>query len=289
MIKKKVLVTGANGYIGRHVVDKLIKLGHDVVATDFVIEGINEKAKLIEGDLFLDMDNAYKRFDKPDVCIHLAWKDGFIHNSDAHMICLSNHYKLIRSLITSGLKDISVMGTMHEIGFYEGEINEETPCNPLSQYGIAKYALRKSVFNLIKDLNSDISLKWLRAFYIFGDDKKNNSIFTKLVKANEEGQSKFPFTSGKNKYDFISVEDLADQIVFASLQDKYNGVINCCSGKAMSLAEKVEEFIEDNKLNIKLEYGVFPDREYDSSIVYGNNDVIKNILIECGGTYAVEK
>lgn len=58
----------------------------------------------------------------PDSVIHLAWKDGFVHNSNAHMDNLSSHYKFLRNLVDAGCKNISVMGTMHEIGFYEGKL-----------------------------------------------------------------------------------------------------------------------------------------------------------------------
>ena len=62
------------------------------------------------------------------------------------------------------------------------------------------------------------------------------------------------------------------------IQDKYNGIINICSGRPEKLADRVERFIVDNKLNIKLEYGAFPDRPYDSKAVWGDNSIIHNIM-----------
>ena len=82
----------------------------------------------------------------------------------------------------------------------------------------------------------------------------------------------------KNKYDFISVYDLANQIVAAATQTKITGVINVCSGKPVSLADRVEEFIKENNFNIKLQYGAFPDRAYDSPAVLGDNSKILEIL-----------
>ena len=82
----------------------------------------------------------------------------------------------------------------------------------------------------------------------------------------------------QNKYDFISIEGLAEQIVAASTQTKISGIINCCSGNPISLAEKVEEFIKENNFKIKLQYGVFPDRKYDSPAVWGDNNKIQHIL-----------
>lgn len=168
------------------------------------------------------------------------------------------------------------MGTMHEVGYWEGAIDENTPCNPMSMYGIAKDALRRSMTLYCK--NNSCILQWLRCYYILGDDRKNNSIFCKLLNAAEEGKKTFPFTSGKNKYDFIEVDTLASLLSSAVLQNEVNGVINCCTGKPMSLGERVEQFIKDNHLNISLDYGAFPDRPYDSPCVYGNPDKINQIL-----------
>ena len=94
----------------------------------------------------------------------------------------------------------------------------------------------------------------------------------------EEKIERFPFTTGVNKYDFINIDELSEMIAKASIQKEITGIINCCSGKAVSLKEKVEEFLQNNNLKIKLEYGVFPEREYDSPEIWGNNEKIKKIL-----------
>jgi len=180
-------------------------------------------------------------------------------------------------MISGGCKSITVMGTAHEIGYHEGKITENTPCNPLSYYGIAKNTLRQLTFAYIKDM--DISLKWLRAYYITGDDANNHSVFTKILEATKEGKTEFPFTKGTNQFDFIDINDLAKQIACAATQNKVNGIINVCSGEPISLKDKVESFITEKGLNIKLNYGVFPQRKYDSPVIYGDNSKISEILL----------
>jgi len=273
----RVLVTGAGGYIGRHVVLELLKFENtQVIAASSVIDGIDERAERIAIDIFDENTDIYEMAGKPEICVHMAWKDGFIHNSISHMETLSKHFKFCSKLKDCGLKRLAVMGTMHEIGYYEGAIDENTPCNLLSLYGIAKDALRKSLFLTLKD--SETILQWLRAYYIFGDDKRNNSIFAKLISAEEKGHTEFPFTTGKNQYDFMHVKDLARQIACSAVQDKVNGIIECCSGKAVSLSEQVETFIKENNLKIKLKYGAYPDRLYDSPAVWGNAEKISKIM-----------
>ena len=273
----KILVTGADGYIGRHIVNNLLDLGHEVIAVDIHTDDINDKAEKKKLNLFTaDLTNVYTSLGSPDVCLHMAWRDGFVHNSVNHIGDLSSHYKFLVALMEQGLKHLAVMGTMHEVGYWEGKIDENTPCNHISMYGIAKDALRRSMIAYCK--SNSILLQWLRGFYILGDDKKNHSIFSKLLQADEQGQELFPFTTGKTKYDFINVDELVEQISKAVTQTDVTGIINCCSGNPMTLAERVENFIKDHKLKIRLNYGVFPDRPYDSPIIFGDDKKIKQIM-----------
>ena len=275
-INKTVLVTGAGGYIGRFVVKTLLDHGVQVSAVDFNTEYIDQRANKIEYNIFGDYENVYEELGRPDVCLHMAWRDGFIHNADSHMQFLYSHYKFIKGMIEGGLEHVAVMGTMHEVGYYEGEIDEDTPTNPHSLYGIAKNSLRQSLSLLVQD--KDVVFQWLRAFYIYGDDSKSKSIFSKIIQAEEEGKEVFPFTTGENKYDFITIDQLAKQITLSVMQTEITGIINCCSGQPISLKDKVEEFLKGNNFNIKLNYGVFPERPYDSPGIWGNNKKINQII-----------
>lgn len=272
----KILVTGANGYIGSKVVKKLCDLGNEVVATDMNNTNIDKRAEFKKADIFENRSDCFSFFGKPDVCLHLAWRDGFVHDSPKHMGDLSSHYRFLCSLIDGGLKQIACMGTMHEIGYYEGCVDENTPCNPLSMYGVAKNALRKSLELYCNE--KGCKYQWLRAYYIYGNDDFGHSIFVKIRQASKEGKKTFPLNSGKNKYDFIFVDDLAKQISYAVSQNRVLGIINVCTGKPVSLGEEVEWYVKQNKLNIKFEYGKFPDRPYDSPCIYGDNKKIEEIL-----------
>ncbi len=273
----RVAVTGASGYIGRFVVKELLDRGHEVIAVDLHYKEVDSRSKLSEANIFSGDRDIYDQLERPDLCIHMAWQDGFIHNSPKHMENLSSHFTFLKNLIHGGCKNIAVMGTMHEVGFWEGMVDANTPCNPLSQYGVAKNALRQALLLLTKDM-PDVHIYWLRAFYILGDDSRNSSVFTKLLQAAEDGKKTFPFTTGENQYDFINVRQLARYIVAASTQTTYTGIINVCSGKPVSLKEKVEEFIREKGIDISLEYGAFPQRPYDSRIIYGDSTIIDQIM-----------
>lgn len=270
----KVLVTGANGYLGQGIVKAIIERGHDVIAADYSTSYVDSRAERMECDLF-SIENPYEYFKRPDVLLHLAWKDGFIHYSDAHIMELPKHYLFIQKMAKSEIKTIAVMGSMHEIGFYEGSIDEKTSCNPESFYGIAKNALRE-VTKLYCEQNGK-DYQWLRGYYIVGNSEFGSSIFSKITAAEKEGKDTFPFTMGLNQFDFIDYDNFCLQVALAVTQNKINGVINICSGRPEKLADRVERFIKENGYHIKLEYGAFPDRPYDSKAVWGNNSKIEKI------------
>ena len=132
----------------------------------------------------------------------------------------------------------------------------------------------------ILTLYKNVSIKWLRAYYITGDDTNNHSVFTKLLEANQQGKKEFPFTKGTNQFDFIDIYELAKMIALASIQNEIEGIINVCSGEPTSMKDKVEDFIKAHNLDIKLNYGAFPSRKYDSPVIYGDNSKILKILEE---------
>ena len=232
----KIAVTGADGYLGRGVVKSLIERGHDVVASDFRSDRIDSRAAAVPCDLFA-LENPYEELGRPDALLHMAWRDCFSHYSDAHIDDLPRHYDFIRKMVEAGVKKVAVMGSMHEVGFYEGSINEATPCWPVTPYGISKNALRALVENLSK----------------------------------KQG---FGF---QNQYDFIDYPDFCLKVAEAVEQDDVMGIINICSGRPEKLADRVERFIAENGYDIKLEYGAFPDRPYDSKAVWGDSSKIDTI------------
>ena len=142
---KKILVTGSGGYIGRHVVKRLLDKGYDVIAADLCNNGVDNRAMKMSVSVLSSIEDPYAFFGEPDICIHLAWRNGFVHNADSHIADLSAHFVFLKKLIDSGISGLAVMGTMHEVGYWEGAIDENTPCNPLSLYGISKNTLREAL------------------------------------------------------------------------------------------------------------------------------------------------
>lgn len=275
-----VTITGAGGYIGRHVVAAVADLGYTPVAVvrpgKAVSAGLDPRACVVERDVLAEgADLAGLVDDSTAAFIHLAWQDGFVHNAVSHLRHVGRHHELLTAVAERGVPRVSALGTMHEIGYWEGSIDAATPVAPRSLYGIAKDALRRAALLTLADR---VEFVWLRCYYIYGDDRRSNSVFGRLLDAADEGRTSFPFTSGRNQYDFIRVEELARQIAIASLSAGETGIINCSTGRPVSLAEQVEGFIREHDLGLELEYGAFPDRPYDSPAVWGDATRIRAIL-----------
>lgn len=271
----KILVTGANGFLGTGIVKQLLDDGHDVIATGRKLDRVDSRAERITADLF-EIEDPFEYFGKPDVLLHLAWRNGFVHNNPSHIDDLPLHCRFLNKMVSSGIRKLAVMGSMHEVGFLEGAIDEKTPCFPQSLYGISKNSLR--LFSELICKNAGIPLQWLRGYYIVSPLEYGCSIFSKIAVAASEGKVEFPFTSGTNRYDFLDYEDFCRYAALAVSQDEITGIINICSGEPVSLGERVERFIKENHFDIHLNYGAFPDRPYDSKAVWGDSDKIRKII-----------
>ena len=262
----KIAVTGANGFLGVGVVRELASRGHEVIAVDLRCDRVDSAADVIEESVF-SMDDPYSEMGKPDCVLHLAWRDGFKHDSESHIIDLSLHTDLVRRLASSPLQRLAIMGSMHEVGYFEGGIRSDTPCRPENMYGIAKNALRQASEVLCR--GSAVELQWLRGYYIVDGSPYGSSIFSKIARAAAEGRLTFPFTSGLNQYDFLDYQDFCNLIVDIITGRVGSGIFNISSGRPERLADRVERFIKENGFDITLEYGAYPDRPYDSPAVWG--------------------
>ncbi len=174
------------------------------------------------------------------------------------------------------------MGTMHEVGYWEGAIDENSPCNPASLYGIAKNALRETTFP-VRQAHGAVA-QWIRAYYIVGDDKFGNSIFSKLLAAAEEGEPPSPSPRVRTATTSSPCTSWPRRSRRSWTRPRSPASSTPAPASPMSLAERVEAYIRDNDLDITLEYGAFPDRPYDSPGVWGDPTKIRQILATVDGT-----
>lgn len=280
-MKKKILITGASGYIGSHVVSHLCERYQDkfeVIAAGLDDSNIDKRAKIVPCNILdvAEKDNLYEMLGKPEICIYLAWQDGFDHNAESHMKYLYFHYAFLKNLVDHGLKQMVVAGSFREYGKCAGRADASIPVEADNFYVLAKKTLHRALEIYLSE--KDVCLQWIRPFTVYGDEELNNSIMSKIMKWEKEGKESFPFTMGDEEYDYIEVNELAEQIIAIASQREVDGIIDCCSGKPTKLKDKIESFLKENNLKIRPEYGAFKTRGYDSSVIYGNRDKIDKIM-----------
>ena len=279
----KILVTGATGFIGNYVVSELLKNDCQVIATSLNIEKAKaaswfSQVKYFPFNLkeFDNSTNYHSFFGEPDVMIHLAW-EGLPNYKDAFHLQenLPRHLAFLTNLINNGLTNLSVTGTCFEYGMKEGCLSEEMDCEPANPYAIAKNALRIQLQQL--NGNKPFNFKWIRLFYMYGEGQSVKSLISQLETALDNNEPQFNMSGGEQVRDFLPVEEVAANIVAVALQNKVQGIINCCSGKPVTVRSFVEDYLKEKNKSIKLILGYYPYTDYEPMKFWGDNSKLKLI------------
>lgn len=281
---KKILVTGATGFIGNYVIKQLLLQNCTVIATSSTREKAEmadwyPRVKYISFDLkkFDSYINYYTFFESPDAVIHLAWEGLPNYKAAFHLEeNLPGHYSFLKNLIENGLIDLTVTGTCFEYGMQEGCLMEDMPVEPANAYAVAKNSLQEQLklFQSKKNFN----FKWVRLFYMYGKGQNPNSLFSLLDTALEKGDTVFNMSGGEQERDYLPVKKVAEYIVKIALQNTVTGVINCCSGHPVTIKEMVENYIKKKHKTISLNLGYYPYSDYEPMTFWGNTKKLKLIL-----------
>ena len=280
---KTVLVTGATGFVGRHVVERLLATdGVRIVATTRTEPRPGEtdwsSVQFVPFDIATDAadQDLFAYFGRPDALIHLAWPGLPDYKSPKHVDTYwLQQYQFLTNLLANGLTDLTVTGTCLEYGLQSGCLTEELPTQPTTAYGLGKDTLRKALDLFLTHRN--VSFKWLRLFYMFGVGQNPKSLLSQLEMAARRGDTVFNMSGGEQLRDYLPVTDVANYIVKATLQQRVTGVINCCSGRHVSVRSFVERFMQEHNLRLKLNLGHYPYPDYEPLAFWGNNQKLLTI------------
>jgi len=267
----KVLVTGATGFIGGHVVRALQEhCSCDIVATGRDQEKLDRLGvPSVAMDLADGQGDFYQRLHEPDVLIHLAWPDLSSYRAPIHIERhLWDSYRFVVAMVEAGVQRVSCIGTCYEYGLQQGCLAEDLPTAPVTTYGVAKDSLRLFLESRL-DIEST-EFHWLRPFYTYGEGQPNRALLPQLDLAIDRGAETFAMSGGAQIRDYLEVTDLAVAIIKTSLQSEVTGITNICSGKPVTVRALVEQRIEEKGSSIKPQFGFYPYPDHEPMEFWGD-------------------
>ncbi len=279
----RILVTGATGFVGRHLVKKLLQNGHQVIAVARNLKRAKEfewfyEVDFIQADLHLNYRPVIEVLDGVDVLIHLAWPGLPNYQGNFHIFQnLKSDLVFLKASIESGLSHLVVAGTCLEYGLQSGALSEDMDTHPITPYGFAKDSLRKALEFFQKEQN--FTLQWLRLFYMHGEGQSPKSLLSQLDKAIDEKRQSFDMSIGAQLRDYLSIEAIAERICTAVENSTINGVINCSSGSPISVLDLVRRRCQERGSDIYLNLGHFSLPEYEPLEFWGIPAKLNSLLI----------
>lgn len=276
----KIAVTGATGFIGRHVLNELASRAVEAIAVirpSTTVPPALPCASMVRLDIQDAPENAFELMGRPDALIHLAWGGLPNYRSLHHFEQeLPAQYRFLKTMVASGLKSLLVTGTCFEYGMQSGSLSEDMEPRPDNPYGFAKDGLRRQLEYL--KATHPFNLVWSRLFYLYGEGQAENSLFPQLRKAVERGDTVFDMSGGEQLRDYLPVSEVAKSIVALALKQSDIGTINICSGQPISVRRLVERWIIENGWSINLNLGCYPYPEYEPMAFWGNAQKLTSLI-----------
>ena len=274
-----ITVTGATGFLGKHVLDRLAELSVNVIAVSRRTAGQPEGDKLrwAEVDIADPPNNIFAALGRPDVLLHLAWGGLPDYRARNHLERqLPAQLAFLRKAVEGGLRSLVVAGTCLEYGMQPGELGESFRCNPDLPYAVAKHALLRELLALKAD--HPFSLTWARLFYMYGPGQQEKSLWSQFMAAYRRGEREFDMSGGEQLRDFLPVDKVAEHLAALALAVGDFGVVNVCSGEPVSILALVESWAEALGWDVQLNLGRYPYPDYEPMEFWGDNARLKEAL-----------
>ncbi len=268
--EKKILLTGASGFIGSQVLAELLRRGYKVHA---VVHGGSlpeQEGLTVHRQDLLDSAavEAFMAQEHFTHLLHLAWYVGKkCHVADVNMDWVAASLLLLRSFARHGGKHFLCAGTCSEYEYKYGLLREdETPTNPGTLYGDGKNALYRMA--RIFCAQNDMTFQWPRIFNLYGPGEKAQRLMSSVILSCLRGED--VRVSDCLKYqDYLHVEDTARGIV-SVFESELSGAVNICSGQPVQLRTIVERIAELTRFKGKILWGAIP-AAFGNDLVVGDN------------------
>lgn len=270
---QRLLITGASGYIGRHVLRALSARGiacHALFRQPPALP-LPANIKPLIGDIAHDI---------PDLgfshCLHLAWGGLPDYRSPTHLHEeLPRHQAFLTQLMARGLRHLVVTGTCLEYGMQGGTLREDRALAPTLPYAQAKVALLDW---LIQNKPATTSLCWARLFYSYGEGQHANALYSQFTAAVARGDTLFPMSGGQQQRDYLAAGILASYLVDLLLAEGDHGIVNVCSGAPISVETLVQQWVRASGHAMTLDLGRYPYPDYEPMAFWGDNAKLMQVI-----------
>jgi nucleoside-diphosphate-sugar epimerase len=268
----RVLVTGANGYIGKHCINILKTKDFEIHATGINIADNKNESNLFwhEADL-MDKAQIVKIMEKvkPTHLLHLAWDtSNKNYNTTIHFDWVKSGINLLESFSLNGGKRLVVTGTGFEYNWDYGYCTEGiTPIRVKSLYSASKHA-----FQVLTDTYSkthNLSYAWGRIFFTYGPGDNPNRLIPYIVRTINEGKE-VKTSHGKQILDYLYVEDIASALV-TLLESDLEGPVNISSGQPIQLKSIIMNIARIMNGEHLIRLGAIAASSNDAKLIVGNN------------------
>jgi nucleoside-diphosphate-sugar epimerase len=270
---RQIIISGATGFVGQHLVPLFLNNDYQVVAT------ARDTNKAAQFDWFKDVQFIASDFHKDSTqikvengasLIHLAWQGLPNYQSLFHLEDnLPFNYRFVKSLVLSGVRQVLITGTCFEYGLKSGPIASNAHTRPNNPYALAKDGLRQQLEFFSRE--HPFIFQWARLFYMYGKGQNPNSVLSQLDAAIDNKDAAFNMSGGEQLRDYLPVEEVARQL-FELFESRRSGPFNICSGRPISVRRLVEERIDEQRSEIKLNLGHYPYPDHEPMAFWGVRD-----------------
>lgn len=278
----KVLLTGATGFVGRHLASALLERGFQVRA---VARNVDVARRM---PWFADVDWVAADLHDPGLDVaaltegisalaHLAWPGlpnyGGLFHFERN---LPADYAFIRQVVAAGVKHVLVTGTCFEYGLQSGSLDEACMAQPANPYGLAKNTLRLFLESLARQ--QPFTLQWARLFYLHGEGQNPNSLLASLERAIDEKAASFDMSAGEQLRDYLPIATASGHLAALLLHPEFSGVVNVSSGQPVSVRRLVEQRLAARGSSLSLNLGAFGYSPHEPMAFWGNCERLQQIL-----------
>lgn len=258
---KKVLVTGATGFVGRRMLGDLVERGYDVHAVSRNAPTAPDPATSWHAaDLFNGAQmRALVASVAPSHLLHLAWhtQHGEFWTAPQNFNWVAASLELLEAFRAAGGRRVVTAGTCAEYDWSAGNCSErDTPLRPASVYGVCKDALRALQEPFCARFG--LSCAWGRVFQLYGPGEHPARLVPSVITALLQGREAH-CTEGTQVRDFLYVEDAAS--AFAALLDsEVVGAVNIGSGRPVTIKDVVAAIAVQLHRPELVRLGAIPER-----------------------------